>query len=69
MKKYLLLLVLTIAALTIHAQNKIFGTVVDNQSGETLPAATVKLLKIETICAIIGYPLKQYHAYVTRKFN
>lgn len=29
----------------------------------------VKLLKIETICAIIGYPLKQYHAYVTRKFN
>ena len=48
MKKYLLLLVLTIAALTIHAQNKIFGTVVDNQSGETLPAATVKLLKIDS---------------------
>lgn len=29
----------------------------------------VKLLKIETIYVIIGYPLKQYTANVTRKFN
>ena len=29
----------------------------------------VKLLKIEMIYVIIGYPLKQYTAKVTRKFN
>ena len=33
------------AAIAAQAQHKISGKVVDNQSGETLPAATVKLLR------------------------
>ena len=39
------MIVAVMVVLTIQAQHKITGSVVDNQSGETLPAATVKLLK------------------------
>lgn len=45
MKRFLLMIVAVMVVLTIQAQHKITGSVVDNQSGETLPAATVKLLK------------------------
>ena len=48
MKRFLLFLVTVLTALTIQAQHKITGQVVDNQSGETLPAATVKLLKSDS---------------------
>ena len=37
-----------VTVLTIQAQHKITGTVVDNQSGETVPMATVKLLKTDS---------------------
>ena len=48
MKRILLMIVSVITALTIQAQHKVTGTVVDNQSGETVPMATVKLLKTDS---------------------
>ena len=42
------MIVSVITALTIQAQHKVTGTVVDNQSGETVPMATVKLLKTDS---------------------
>ena len=48
MKRILLFTVAVITALTIQAQHKITGKVVDKQSGETLPGVTVKLLKTDS---------------------
>lgn len=48
MNRLLLSIMLAIMALTIHAQQKITGIVVDKQTGETVPAATVKLLKTDS---------------------
>ena len=48
MKRFLLFTLLAIATLTIHAQHKITGKVVDNQTGEPLIAVTVKLLKSDS---------------------
>ena len=48
MKRFLLFTVAVITALTIQAQHKITGKVVDKQSGETLPGVTVKLLKTDS---------------------
>jgi hypothetical protein len=48
MKRFLLFTLLAIATLTIHAQHKITGKVVDNQTGESLIAVTVKLLKSDS---------------------
>ena len=48
MRKILLLIVSVFTALTIQAQHKVTGSVIDNQSGETIPMATVKLLKTDS---------------------
>ena len=48
MKRFLLLTLVALVAMTIHAQHKISGKVVDNQTGEPLMAVTVKLLKTDS---------------------
>ena len=48
MKRFVLLTIAVVAALTIHAQHKITGKVIDYQTGETVPMATVKLLKTDS---------------------
>ena len=48
MKRVVLLTIAVVAALTIHAQHKITGKVIDYQTGETVPMATVKLLKTDS---------------------